>query len=64
MCFNNDKEIKTIPEGVFEIRDTIILNDGLLKGAGIDKTILVANFDDTKKAIINMSKGYAKSQIG
>ncbi len=54
MCFNNDKEIKTIPEGVFEIRDTIILNDGLLKGAGIDKTILVANFDDTKKAIINM----------
>ncbi len=54
MNFNNDKEIKIIPEGIFEIKDTIILNGGLLKGAGVDKTILVADFEDSKKAILNM----------
>lgn len=52
--FEIDEKITLIPEGVFEVNDTIVMNDGLIKGAGIDKTILVADFDDPKKAIFHM----------
>lgn len=50
--FNGENTI--IPEGIYRVTDTIVLGGCLLKGAGIDKTILVADFDDPKKAIFHM----------
>lgn len=50
--FNGNTTV--IPEGIYRVKDTIALGGCLLKGAGIDKTILVADFADPKKAIFNM----------
>ena len=47
-------DITLLPEGVYRVSDTIVLGGALVKGAGIDKTVLVADFDDPKKPIFNM----------
>lgn len=52
--FNWSGENTIIPEGIYRVTDTLVLGGCLLKGAGIDKTILVADFDDPEKAIFNM----------
>lgn len=52
--FNFDGKNTIIPEGIYRVTDTIVLGGCLLRGAGIGKTVLVANFDDPKKAIFHM----------
>lgn len=52
--FKFNGETTIIPEGIYRVTDTITLGGCLLKGAGIDKTVLVADFADPKKAIFHM----------
>lgn len=41
-----------IPAGTYVITEPIILNSGNLIGAGMDKTIIIADFDDPKQPIV------------
>ncbi len=41
-----------IPAGTYVITEPIILNSGHLVGAGMDKTIIIADFDDPRQPIV------------
>ncbi|MBO5200609.1 MAG: hypothetical protein J6B93_04945 [Clostridia bacterium] len=55
---DNDAAIKAsagviyIPAGTYVITEPIILNSGTIKGAGMDKTVIVADFDDPRQPIV------------
>lgn len=55
---DNDSAIKAsgnnlyVPAGTYIIKEPIVLNDGNLIGAGMDKTVIIADFEDARTPIV------------